>query len=112
MRRSRRGGGANEVEEEEKQIRRSSRKGRGANKEEEQEMRRRSRTVVELSVQPRAPAPPSPPAATAHKKSAIHPDMFNLLLPLPSNTDLTFNPSSSYLLNFLILQSSFHPRIS
>ena len=108
MRRSRRGGGA---EEEEEQIRRSSRRGGGAGDEEEQ-IRRRSRTVVELSVQPRAPAPPSPPAATAHKKSAIHPDMFNLLLPLPSNTDLTFNPSSSYLLNFLILQSSFHPRIS
>ena len=37
------------------------------------------------------------------KTPPIHPDMFNLLLPLPSNTDLTSNPSSSYLLNFPII---------
>ena len=48
---------------------------------------------------------PSQSESQLTKTPPIHPDMFNLLLPLPSNTDLTFNPSSSYHVNFLIYSS-------
>ena len=55
-------GGANDEEEHHTRLMRR----RGAYEEEE-----RSRTVVELSVQPRAPAPLSPTTPTAHKNSAF-----------------------------------------